>query len=226
MIHTQSLRNHLGIQLIGISGAPESGKDTSALYLHGMFQDTYIEHFADPLKAAVSAAFGIDVSALNSTEQKKLIHPFWKTTNRKILQFFGTEMFRETINRLIAGTGPNFWVDRMYGKLTGELLLDGDGVYGEGDTVVIPDVRFQNEIDFIYAHGGITIFVKRRNHETDVGGFDGHASEQLSELRYDPHKHYLLVNDGTIPDLHTEIEKILPAIAEVHSIKLTRTSEN
>jgi hypothetical protein len=199
-----------GIQLIGIHGYAGAGKDTVAKYLHAFYKNVYIEHFADPLKASASEAFGIPLEDFTDPEAKNVIHPYWKVSPRQIVQFLGTEVYREVVGKLLPQVGPNFWVERLKGKFSGKLLLENEGEYSEGDTVIIADVRFQNEIDFIIDNGGVIIKVERSGYEGNVG-IPGHASE-VGKLIIPTEKHYLLINNSTIPDLFAQVESILPAI--------------
>jgi hypothetical protein len=208
------------LQLIGITGKAGSGKDTIAKYIQRNFEDTYIEHFADPLKEAASKAFGIPTYAFSSSEFKGLSDPYWKVSPRQIAQFFGTEMFRETIYRLLPQIGMDFWVYRMKGKLEGSLILEDEGTYSDGETVLIPDVRFQNEVDFILSNNGVIITVTRSGYEGNVG-ISNHPSE-AGDFVIPSEKHYLIQNDGDYGQLYASIERILPAMKANHSFNLTR----
>ena len=214
------LKEELGIQLIGISGYSGTGKDTLARHIHMEYQDCYIESFAGPIKKGCEQIFGIPEPELNSVEGKKTIDPFWKASRREILQFVGTEMFRETIPKLLRQIQGDFWIQRLYGKLTGELLLEEDGVYGTGDTVIIPDVRFQNEVDFIESQGGVIISLIRSGYEERVIGIPGHASEKISELNFNPMKNYRIINDGTFVELYLAFEGILNSLRAINQISL------
>jgi hypothetical protein len=138
------------IQLIGIYGRAGSGKDTIAEYLYTHFKNVYSKAFAEPLKAAAAIAFGIDPDIFNNRAFKEQTNPFWGVSPRQIAQFFGTEMFRDTAPKLLGvEMGTNFWIHRLEGQLNGDLYTYEEGEYCDGDTVVIPDVRFQNEYDWI-----------------------------------------------------------------------------
>lgn len=207
------------IQLIGIQGHAGAGKDSIATYLHAFYKDVYIEHFADPLKACASAAFGIPVEDFSDPTLKNNPNSYWGVSPRQIAQFLGTEIFRETIGKLIPTSQNTFWIDRLTGKLSGQLLLGGEGEYDDGDTVITADVRFQNEVDYITNQGGVIITVERSGYEGNVG-IPGHASETKG-LVIPSTQSYKLFNNGTIPELLASVEGILPAMKAVNAINLT-----
>jgi hypothetical protein len=207
------------LQLIGIHGHAGAGKDTIAKYLYTFYQNVYIEHFADPLKAAASTAFGIPLDEFNDPKTKNTVHPYWKVSPRQIAQFMGTEMFRDTASKLLPQVGNDFWVQRLAGKLSAQLLLEDEGEYQEGDTVVISDVRFQNEVDFIISNGGVIITVERSGYEGNVG-IENHRSE-AGGLIIPTVQSYKLFNNSTIPELFTAVEGILPSMRAVNMINLT-----
>ena len=195
------------IQLIGISGSSGVGKDTVAHYLCGAYEKVYTEHFADPLKKACSEAFGLPLDFFNDPELKEESSPYWDVSARMIAQFFGTELFRENIWKLLPNDQQNFWVRRLHGKISGSLVLDGEGEYTPGDTVVIPDVRFQNEYDYITSSGGIVIHLTRPGKAGKVGIPD-HPSEAGFKFT-NPEATYEVNNSGNIFELHDKIDAVL-----------------
>lgn len=196
-----------GVKLIGISGKAGSGKDTVADFLTSTYKNYYYEPFAYGLKDAAAAAFGLPRNVFDDRDLKESQQVAWGVSPRQIAQFLGTEMFRNTINQLIPGIGENFWVHRMYGRCQGTLVPDDVGAYEPGDTVVIPDVRFQNEYDFIIANKGIVIHLTRAGADGNIGipshqseaGFNFHTKELTYEVE----------NNGTISDLHRKIANII-----------------
>jgi len=197
-------------QIIGIAGKAGAGKDTAAHYLHNFYVNVYIEHFADPLKDACAAAFGIPRFHFDQPEIKEIHNPYWNISPRQIAQFVGTELFRTEVGDLLK-LPRTFWVERMQGKLSGKLLLPEEGDYEPGDTVVIPDVRFQDEYDWIVDNGGIVIILTRPGYDGKVG-LKSHASEagfQSTQLDYT----YERTNDGTLENLFL---KVVNAISLSH----------
>ena len=122
--------------LIGFTGLAESGKSTAADFL--TTRGFKKQSFAEPLKEMVSGL----------TPDGKID----KARDRKLLQYLGTDYFRDTIDR-------DYWVKLMTDKLP-QLLAR--------HSVVIDDVRFDNEAEAIKSLGGIIIHVSRVTPGSDV----------------------------------------------------------
>lgn len=109
-----------------------------------------------------------------------------------------------------AGT-EDFWVRRMEGRILGDLCIpEQDGEYETGDTIVISDVRFQNEYDWIVANGGCMIHIVRPGVNGSVG-IPGHKSEGTI-IRNAPEITFTLDNNGTIEELFTKTDSIMTLI--------------
>lgn len=187
-------------KLIGICGHAGAGKDTVAAYLTDHYKDVYSLSFAGPLKEAAAVAFGIPLKYFNSPSLKEQELPGYGVTPRMIAQYMGTEMFRNL--------SSVFWVHRLIRTLEGTTHEDDPAIYDSGDTVVITDVRFQNEIDFIAAHNGIIIHLSRPG-ATGAVGIPAHASETpATQLNFPGGKTYVIQNNGTIKDLYKKVAEL------------------
>lgn len=186
------------VKLIGITGKAGVGKSTVATYLHTKYPCTYTISFADALKESAAKLYGIPVEYFYDPDYKEVVIPYWGKSPRHMAQEFGTEIIREYL-------GKDFWIQRVAAVLD-NAIPDG-AVYDEDDTVVIPDVRFQNEADFIIRNGGILIEIRRPGYEGTVG-IAGHASEQ-GGLEAPPEVFYLINNTGTEKELYEEVDKIV-----------------
>lgn len=191
-------------KLIGICGHAGSGKDTVADYIRHAHDDTWKLAFAKPLKIAAAILFGIPLDAFTETDWKEVPDVYWNLTPRAAAQFFGTEMVRETAGKLIPGIGPDFWIHRLIMTLTG---ADESCVYTEDDVVIIPDVRFQNEYDWIIDQGGIIIHLTRPGADGTVG-IPSHQSE-AGILHTTPARTYPLSNNGTVEELYAHVDSII-----------------
>jgi len=101
---------------------------------------------------------------------------------RRLLQRLGTEAGRDIL-------GENIWVDTAFGRT-------------DADKIVVTDVRFPNEAEGIRARGGVVV----RLHRPGVGPRNDHPSElALVDYPFDYH----IDNDGTIEDLHNEVQRLL-----------------
>lgn len=143
------------VRLIGIVGKKGAGKDTTADYIvrrYGFVKRAY----AAPLKEACKALFSFTESQLEDPIEKETIDKRWGKTPREAMQWLGTDVVRQSL-------GSDFWIRHM-------------GFYVEKDSgvrLVIPDVRFPNEADWIRKNGGVLIRVVR----PDSSPTDMHASE-------------------------------------------------
>lgn len=202
------------LKLIGIHGKAGAGKDTIANYLCDNYKNTYSEAFADPLKDVAAIAFGIPRYMFDDPLVKNSPNDFWGISPRQILQFVGTELFRYNIHKLNNGHfwlwQEYFWIDRMVGRLKGELdrAVNPEEEYAPGDCVVISDVRFQNEYEWIVDNNGIMIHVTREGADGNVG-IPNHASEAgiSYETNYDTVFH--IENNGTLEDLYRKVDNIM-----------------
>jgi hypothetical protein len=138
--------------LIGLVGFAGSGKGTVGDILVNKYEFTKMS-FADALKDAVSVIFGWDRSLLEGeTDESRLFREtedVWWTERlgysvkpRHMLQLMGTEAGRNVFHR-------DLWVHTVARRMMSI------------KNVVIPDVRFPNEINFIKSNGGSVVRVIR-----------------------------------------------------------------
>jgi len=191
-------------KLIGICGHAGSGKDTVASYIHLNHDNTWKLAFAKVLKQAAAKLFGLDPEDFDDREWKERHDKYWGVSPRQMAQFFGTEMVRETLPKLIPGIESDFWIHRLIMTLRGE---DDSAEYDSDDVVVISDVRFQNEYDWIIAQGGIIIHLTRPGADGTVG-IPGHASEAGIDF-HASHQTYHLINDSTLEELYAQVNDVL-----------------
>jgi hypothetical protein len=199
-----------GISLIGITGHAGSGKDTVKEFLIETYARHYTISFADPLKEAASAAFGIPLDWFYERHLKEEPHPNWDVSPRAIAQFMGTEMFRETLWKLLPQVESDFWIHRASLRLNNQYVPVDEGEFESGDTVVIPDVRFQNEYDWIIRNKGIIIHLTRAGADGTVG-IPGHASETKLNMHC-KERTYQCENNGTISELHRKIANLIVSL--------------
>lgn len=152
-------------KLVGLTGYKGKiagvGKDTAALYLtaHHAAQFRAIA-FADPIRDAMLAIFGWDRSYFEHPKKNE-IDPRFNISPRKAMQTLGTEWGRNLIN-------TDLWLI-LAGARAAPML-------GAGFDVLVTDVRFDNEADWIRSEGGVIWHIDRAL-AAGVGGEEGHKSE-------------------------------------------------
>lgn len=175
--------------LIGLAGRAGSGKDTFADMLGCK---TYA--FAKPLKDGL-AAMGFPEPA---REDKEKIIPGFAFTWRDAAQKLGTEWGRELQS--------DIWlaVAKRYRKTV------------EAEFLVISDVRFHNEADWVREHGALVHILGRETYKLE-GDTAAHPSEHpLPRLDTD----YAIDNSGTREDLRILMKLLKASISLNHSRRM------
>lgn len=167
--------------VIGIHGRARSGKDTVAHFILST-RGGHVYSFADPIRAMLRP-LGIDMSDPYWLARKEDDIPALGVSPRRLMQTLGTEWGRELIN-------PDLWL-----ILAKQRLL----AYGAG--MIIPDVRFENEAEWIRSQGGRIIHVTRPGNVSVAP----HASEGGVQLKDED---FRIINGGTLEDLQHTVREI------------------
>lgn len=148
--------------VIGLTGAVGSGKDTAA--------EVFKEHhrfiqlgFADPLYEMMSIVTRTPVEVLRKRENKEVYIDSVGASPRKLGQTLGTEWGRNMIS-------PKLWVHHLDERLHDIELRTG--LVG----LVISDVRFQNEVDYVHSLGGEVWAIERPDNPYAIN--TSHSSER------------------------------------------------
>lgn len=164
------------MRLIGIAGPARSGKDTVAEILRAERWVTIA--IADPLKAMMRAGLGSDIYDGDKEQPIEWLG----ISPRELDQTLGTEWGRNMINR-------GLWI-----MLTERRIQGMAQVAGEELNIALTDVRFENEAEWIRAHGGAIWHLVRG----DRPSVRAHSSE--AGIGMEP-EDQVIYNDGTIDDL-------------------------
>ncbi len=169
--------------IIGLAGKARSGKDTAAAMILEMLPGAAKYAFADPLKEGLMAALGLTYEEVHG-DLKDTMNPLYGKTNREMLQTFGTDWGRDMVN-------ADVWLLAAQRKIP-------DGI------VVISDIRYDNEADFV-RENGLLIHITRSNRDA-VDGVADHSSEvgvavKKGDVQVD--------NNGTLEQLRGLLERIL-----------------
>lgn len=177
--------------LIGVCGAAGSGKGTLAASLvrrHGFSEIA----FADPIYAAVSAMTEIPVCALKDRSLKERPIEWLGRSPRELLQILGTEFGRKMIS-------DSIWVEAGMRRIS--------RLRRYGESVVVADVRFQNEANAIRTAGGVIWMVTREHHESCLSGA---AATHESESGISPDLvDAVVANNGTFLELEAQVDAAL-----------------
>lgn len=155
--------------IIGLSGAMGSGKDSAGLIINQSYPDKnfVVVAFADALKKAYSVITGIPW--VNTQKFKEEMCPVLKMPRREILQKIGTNALRNNFDK-------DIWINILAAK-------------HQNDNLIITDVRFDNEVEWIKKQGGVVIKIERTD-DVAKSIFAYHESE-AGVNRYD----FLVRND-------------------------------
>ena len=186
--------------IIGISGKARSGKDTFAEMLatdfnKGSYPPYVMMAFANELKLRCQAAFDLTWEQLWGEDKEipderytKQIVTFTGCTDdnfeiiywtaREIMQNYGA--FYRTIDN-------EFWVKNLFRVIEDK----------EYTNVIITDVRYTNEANYILDNGGYVIRVERENKDTV------HNEQHPSEIELDEYNRFdfTIVNNWTLDHL-------------------------
>lgn len=165
--------------LIGIAGKAGAGKDTLAGKIQDHDTKYYMAHLADPIKDMLSAGLGWDQSNWQRREWKELKQDWLGFSPREAAQKLGTE-WRDAVDP----------TSMLWCK-----LLENRFVNFTRD-VLIPDIRFPHEQDWVHSHGGIIVYVNREQ----ILNVAEHSSEHsLDQWKVD----LFLYNNSTPEVLYT-----------------------
>lgn len=171
--------------LIGISGKAGSGKDTAACYFvnnHGFLQYA----IAGPLKRALEV---LGIHEPRDRNLKEALIPGRAYSYRRAAQKLGTEWAREL--------DIDFWLN-----------LAKDYYESAAWSVVISDVRFENEAAFVRERGGLVIHLRGRSANVDNAG---HPSEQGLEVH---ESDCVISNTGSLESLYEDLENAYGRLVE------------
>lgn len=162
--------------IIGIVGKSGAGKDTVAKIICKNLAFTKRIAFADALK---SLLIKTGLSNREDLYVKKTAH------SRRLMQIIGTDLVRNKIDKA-------FWIKKLDVKVNRCLLG------GKIKHIVISDVRFKNEAEYIRSRGGWLFSVLRPT----TAPKDSHSSETEQDLIL---TNWTLINDSSLSTLESNV---------------------
>lgn len=172
------------MKVICISGKARHGKDTTAGYLKGFFEEkdrkVLIAHYGDLVKYICKTFFDWDG---NKDE-----------AGRTLLQYIGTDVIREQ--------EPDYWVGFIESVLS--------FFSHKWDYVLIPDCRFPNEIEYLKDMGHDVIHIRVvRNSPGFVSPLTEEQQKHISETALDGYPvDYYVGNFNDLDDLRGTVRII------------------
>jgi hypothetical protein len=177
--------------LIGLVGYKQSGKDTIANWL--VENKGYTKRaFAQPIKEICSSLFGITEEQLYNPAKKELKDNIWGMSPRVMMQKVG-EGLRNVHNDCLT-----LWMKR-------ELL-------SLGDSVVISDIRLEDEIKFVKDNNGFVIYVDREHGGNRTDNDITETSVNKISQMVDFH----ITNNGTHDKLFDEFGKLYVLMEKIY----------
>ena len=169
------------MHIIGIGGLKRSGKDTFARVIADVARGdgfaVAVIAFADAVRQAAAAAYGVDASIFTDDNLKDQVVEAWGITRRQMLINLGEAM---------RGVDPDHWVKAWRRAVTkaqwqvgGDRLGNSPSIldYPKVQIVLTPDLRRVNEAQAIHSAGGINVLLRRSGVT-----WDGHINEALAEV--------------------------------------------
>lgn len=207
--------------IVGVMGPSGCGKDTFADYVVKNYNGAKVA-MADPLKRICRDVYGFSDKQLWGPSEERNKQDFrypipgkGHLSPRVALQTLGTEWGR--------GCYENTWVDLAI--RIAKQVLSGSHSYDQKlgvsqkrfwekwlgsavQHVIIPDVRFKNELDAVHAAKGVIIRLKRVGVTGDVG-VKNHASEMEQKSIQDHEVDFILPVIEGIETYYRDIDALM-----------------
>ena len=158
--------------LLGITGRAGSGKSTAAQVL--IDDGWHRVKFAGPLKAMMRA-IGLTDDHIEGALKEVPCDMLGGKTPRHAMQTLGTEWGRNCI-------APDLWIDLARREIIAAMM--------RGQSVVVDDVRFENEAALIRELGGMVLCLQREGSGAGSHPSEGGVAPDLTH-----------VNDGSVAEL-------------------------
>lgn len=181
--------------VVAVTGKARAGKDTIANWLTWTFGFSR-DSLAAPIKRLVQDIFVLTKPQVYDGVLRELPLDHWKKSDgsqwtvRALLQFIGTELFRERLD-------PEIWVKSLCLRIWSDK---------SGNNYVVPDLRFPNELELmrkVFKEKLIVVKVVRPGRDGQTtGGIQGHISEA-----YDLPADHTFQNTGSIRDLNLMVSE-------------------
>lgn len=183
-------------RIIALVGQRRCGKDTVANYLTSQYGYKNIK-VASALKDVCMRLFSLSDEEVEG-DLKDVVHPVWLVPPRRLMQFIGTEVMQFQIEQVLPGQDRCFWVKRLCKELDN---------MAPDTTVVISDIRFIHEVNYLQNAYKNDVFVVTINRDTNAkDDLDAHISEtEHASITSD----VVIHNNASLTHLYANIEDVL-----------------
>ena len=180
---------------IGLLGNKGSGKDTLADYL--VEEKDFVKfNFADPIKDILKIMFGLNDDQLYG-DKKEVVDPRYNLTPRTMFQKFGTDFGQFKIYELFPELKDKIKPRTLWLNVCSNFIdLNKD------KNIVIADVRFHHEVEFLRTKGFNIIEIKRNSIKKD-----NHISE--NEIKEITDIDFTIDNNSTKQDLFKQYDDFI-----------------
>lgn len=169
--------------IIGLTGKAGSGKDTVADYLARTYGFKKYS-LASPIKQAIASMFNVSEEFLDNRNLKESPRPeLCELSYRELAISLGSDWGRKAIKERF---NKSLWI------LLAEKNIDFT------KNIVIPDIRFQDEVDWLESKGGVLVHISRKEY-TRID----HPSE--AGVKRLPN-HHVIYNDYNMRQLFIEVD--------------------
>lgn len=165
--------------IIGLLGRSRVGKDTVAAALCTVYPSYQIIRLSYPLKQAACHLYDYTMDQVEGSA-KEQIDPRWNKTPRETIQSL-TEYMMQFM-------GIDFFTRKLFHMYDSKQI---------GPRIIIPDIRYEHDINEIRKRKGIVIKVERP-HNPVKHAFEDH----IDALQGD----YTIINSGTLDELYQTVK--------------------
>lgn len=142
-----------------------------------------------PFKLAVQAIFGLSNEEIWNSKLLNNVNTFWKITPKQMVDFLQEHTYAAFNN-----------YDELRSNREISLPVRTIPKHEKNDIVIIKDVRFENEAEFLRSHNGVIWHVKRDNALKVIS----HSSEKGIEVKTGD---LIIDNNASLKELELVVEK-------------------
>lgn len=182
------------MRLLGIHGKKQSGKDTAAqLLVSRILPGWDLVHFAAALKSTCSQVYGVPLALFYDEHGKEEVLGTHGLSPRQMMTgmhdilkpLYGDDLFIRPVER--------HWQGLLAADLDGQMT----GVGG----LIVADVRYENEADWVRSQGGLILHLHR-----ETGLHSAHSSEQGIQIKPED---CVIKNNATVGHLEEHLHEFV-----------------